>query len=83
LSGDTSEAVEASQIEGWRQMTAAHKAALISGLTQAAFDLALAGVRHRYPGRPPREHVLRLALLTLGADLAGRAYPEIDLLDPR
>jgi hypothetical protein len=31
----------------------------------------------------PDEHFLRLAIVTLGRDLARRAYPEIDALDLR
>jgi hypothetical protein len=77
LSADTAADVERMQVEGWRRMSAAEKAALISGLTQAAYDLALAGVRHRHPDASPREQFLRLALITLGHDLAIRTYPEI------
>ena len=83
LSFDTSLEIERQQIERWRNMSAAEKAAIVSGLTQAAYDLALAGVRHRYPNRSPREEFLRLAIVTLGADLARKAYPEIAVLDLR
>jgi hypothetical protein len=61
-------------------MSPAEKAAIVSGLTDASYDLALAGVRHRYPDASAREHFLRLALVTLGRDLAIRAYPEITAL---
>jgi hypothetical protein len=71
------------QVERWRQMSPAEKAAIVSGLTQAAYDLALAGIRSRYPDASPREQFLRLALITLGPDLARRAYPEIDATDLR
>ena len=77
LSLDTAPEVERLQIERWRQMSAAEKAAIVSGLTQAVFELALAGVRLRHPDASPREQFLRLALITLGPDLAQRAYPEI------
>ena len=80
LNDDTSLDIEQRQVEAWRRMTPAEKAALITGLTAAAFDLALAGVRHRYPGATEREHFLRLALITLGPDLARLAYPDIDAL---
>jgi hypothetical protein len=73
--------VERIQIERWRRMTPADKAAIVTGLTQAAFDLARAGVRHRYPNAGPREEFLRLAIVTLGADLARQAYPDIAALD--
>ena len=61
-------------------MSPAEKAAIVTGLTQAAHDLALAGVRARFPDASPREHFLRLALITLGPDLARQAYPEIATL---
>lgn len=70
------------QIEGWRQMSSEQKAAIVSGLTQTVFDLARAGVRHRYPNASPREQRLRLAVITLGHDLACRAFPDVALLDP-
>jgi hypothetical protein len=77
LSLDTSPEIERLQIDRWRQMSPAQKAAIASGLTRAVYDLALAGVRLRHPQAPAREHFLRLALITLGSDLASRAYPEI------
>lgn len=83
LAIDTSPEVERRQIEGWRRMSAAEKAAIVTGLTQAACELALAGVRARFPDASPHEHFLRLALITLGPDLAQQAYPEIAALDAR
>jgi len=61
-------------------MSPAQKADLITALSSAAREMALAGVRHRYPGASDREQFLRLAILTLGPELARRAYPEIDRL---
>lgn len=81
LGGDTTLEIERLQIEHWRQMSAAQKAAVVSGLTQAVYDLARAGVRHRYPTASPHEQFLRLAVVTLGPDLARKAYPEIATLD--
>jgi hypothetical protein len=80
LTADTSPDIERRQVAAWRAMTPAHKAELISALTRTAREMALAGVRHRFPGASPREHFLRLAMLTLGPDLARRAYPEIEHL---
>lgn len=80
LADDTSPDIEARQIEGWRAMMPAEKAALIAGLSRAAHDVALAGMRHRYPQASPREHFLRLAILTLGHELAVKAYPDISRL---
>lgn len=78
LSLDTSPEIERRQVERWRQMSPAEKAAIVSGLTQAVCDLALAGIRLRHPDASPREQFLRLALITLGPDLARQVHPEID-----
>jgi hypothetical protein len=43
--------------------------------------LSAAGVRHRYPNSSPREQFLRLAIITLGPELARAAYPDIERLD--
>jgi len=80
LALDTPEDVERRQIERWRAMSPAEKAGLVSSLTSATFALALAGVRHRHPSATAQEHFLRLAVITLGDELARRAYPEIDQL---
>jgi hypothetical protein len=77
LALDTPLEVEQRQIEQWRRMSAAEKAAIVSGLTQAAYALAFAGVRQRYPHADSREQFLRVAMITLGPDLARKAYPEI------
>ena len=59
-------------------MSTGEKARLISSLSSASRELALAGIRHRHPTASPREQFLRLAILTLGRELARQAYPEID-----
>jgi hypothetical protein len=81
LASDTAEAIEQRQIAQWRGMTAAQKAALVSGLTRTACELALAGIRHRFPHATPREQFLRLAVINLGPELARKVYPEIESLD--
>jgi hypothetical protein len=83
LALDTPADVERRQIESWRRMSAAEKAATITGLTRAAYAMTWAGVRHRHPGAPPREHFLRVALIVLGPDLACRAYPDAAGVIPR
>ena len=80
LADDTSLEIEARQVEGWRRMSVTEKAQLIASLSCAAREVALAGIRDRYPGASPREQFLRLAMLTLGAELARQAYPDIDRL---
>jgi hypothetical protein len=64
-------------------MTAAEKAATITGLTQAVYEMARAGIRQRYPNASSREQFLRLAIVSLGDDLARKAYPEISQTDLR
>lgn len=83
LSPDTAPEIEQRLYEGWRNMTPAQKARSISGLSQSVFACALAGVRHRHPEETERQHFLRLAVIVLGADLARRAFPEIDSLSVR
>jgi hypothetical protein len=80
LALDTSLEIERLQVERWRRMSPGEKAAIVSGLTQAAYDLALAGVRQRHPRAADREQFLRVAMITLGEDLARKAYPEITTL---
>lgn len=79
---DTSADVEQRQIEAWKRLSPADKAAMVRGLTSAVYALAMAGVRHRHPGASPREQFLRLAVVTLGPELAQQVYPEIAALEP-
>jgi hypothetical protein len=83
LSLDTSPAIEQMQVEAWRRMTPEEKAATVRGLTRATFALTLAGIRHRHPAASPQEQRLRLALITLGPELAVKAFPEIARLVER
>ncbi len=76
LNLDTSPEVERAQIEAWRRMPAAEKAALVSGLSRAAYAMAWAGVRQRFPEASPREQFLRVAFVVLGEELARLAYPD-------
>jgi hypothetical protein len=82
LAPDTPFDVERRQIEGWRRMSPAEKAAIVAGLTQSAYAMTLAGVRHRYPQASARECFLRVALITLGPSLASAAYPDAAALVP-
>ncbi len=76
LSLDTSPDIERRQIESWRRMSAAEKAAIVTGLTRAAYEMTSAGVRQRYPDASPRELFLRVAVIVLGPELACKAYPD-------
>ena len=76
LSLDTSPDIERRQVESWRQMSAAQKAAMVTGLTRAAYAMTSAGVRQRHPDASSREQFLRVAVIVLGPDLARLAYPD-------
>jgi hypothetical protein len=76
LSDDTTAAAEDLQVRRWQEMTAEEKGALITGLSRAAAAMTVAGIRHRHPSASEREIFVRYAILTLGADLACRAYPD-------
>jgi hypothetical protein len=81
LSLDTPPDVEQRQIEAWRGMTPAEKISLVVRMTANVRQLALAGIRRRYPNAPPREQQLRLLQLLYGDELARAAFPELDRLD--
>ena len=63
-------------------MTADRKLLVSLQMSKTVRELALAGVRSRFPNAEPREQLLRLAIVMLGRDLAAAAYPEISALDP-
>ncbi len=58
-------------------MSSVEKARAVDSLNCAVRQLALAGIRLRHPDASEREIFLRYAVLTLGRELAVRAYPEI------
>ncbi len=62
-------------------MSPTDKGLLITQLTNSSIEMARAGIRARYPDAQELEVRLRLAVLTLGRDLACRAYPDAALLD--
>ena len=73
------------QIALWRCMSPLEKLQLVGGLTRASRDMCLAGIRLRNPGASEREVAYQFALITLGAELTARAYPEaapVQGLDP-
>lgn len=53
---DTASAIEAMRSTGFRQMTPAQKFALAGALTRNVRQLALAGIRLRYPGIDEQYH---------------------------
>jgi hypothetical protein len=74
LSSDTAPDVEEMQIERLRGMSVSRKLALVGQMNRAVKDLALAGLRQRYPDDTPDQRRRRLATLLLGSELATRVY---------
>lgn len=62
-------------------MTAERKLLVSLQMSKTVRELALAGVRSRFPNAEPHEQLLRLAVVMLGPELAVAAYPEIAALD--
>ena len=83
LSADTNADIEQRQIARWREMSSVEKLALVSAASIATRQLAEAGIRARYPEASDREQFLRLAMLTLGPELARAAHPDAAALPLR
>lgn len=58
-------------------MSMAEKAELTAGLTQAARDLAEAGLRARHPGASEEELRCRFVALLYGREIAERLFDEV------
>ena len=71
---DTHPAVERFQIELMRQAPSWRKLALVGELNRTVKELALVGLRQRYPQASEGELRRRLADLVLGPELAMQAY---------
>jgi len=82
LSSDTTLDAEQRQVARWQAMSSVEIAQLVESASQAARELALAGLRARHPEASARELVARLARITLGPELATRVYPELAGLAP-
>ena len=84
LSADITVEIEARQVEAWRRLSPAERLQMVSDAYRAVTDLALAGIRRRYPHASERDCFLRLAAIRLGVDVTRRIYPEAaGLLDLR
>jgi hypothetical protein len=76
---DTSGDAERVQIEILRSMPSWRKFQLWNDLNMAMRQVALAGLRERFPSATPQELRRRLATILLGPELATQAYgPEPD-----
>jgi hypothetical protein len=74
LFSDTSPDSERVQIEILRSMPAWRRWQLLEDLIVTTRELALAGLRERFPHAGPRELHRRLATLLLGTELATKVY---------
>lgn len=73
-SRDTSLDADDVQFEILRRMTPVERAALMTELTLAVQDLAMAGMRARHPNASDDELRLRLAVHRLGADTVRKVW---------
>ena len=73
-SPDTDPKTEKVWLEMLRAAPPAKKCAMITALHQAAEELALAGLRRRYPHADERELKLRLGALRLGRETMIRVF---------
>ena len=71
---DTHPEMEALQIKLLREAPPWRKMEMLVSLNASAQELALAGLRRRYPEASPSELRRRLADLLLGEDLARKVY---------
>jgi len=78
LNADTAPEVQHIQVDLWRKMSSLEKAQVVKQVSRSVRELSLAGIRQRHPSASARECLLRYAQITLGRELAGRAYPEAD-----
>ena len=76
LTRDTSIEAERAQVELWRRMSPLEKLRAVTETTRTVLELSRAGIRLRHPQASDDECNLRLAILTLGRDLACQVYPE-------
>jgi hypothetical protein len=78
LAEDTSPEAERVLIALWREASPARKVELISSANRMSRELALCGLRMRFPTESPERLQRRLADLWLGVDLAAKAYGPLD-----
>ncbi len=74
LNMDTSPEVEAVLFKLWRETTARRKLEMMDGLNRTVRQLALAGLRSRFPNASPDELHRRLADIVLGEAVANQVY---------
>lgn len=75
---DTSPSMEALQVQLLRTAPSWQKMQMLAGLNASARNLALTGLRQRFPSAGEAELRRRLADLLLGTDLARKVFGEVD-----
>jgi len=74
---DTSPDAERVQFQIWRAMPAWRKLELVAQMNETVRELAMLGLRERYPNATPAELKRRYADLILGEELAERVYGKL------
>ena len=74
MNWDTTPEAEAVLLKLWRETPAWRKLEVMEGLNRTARQLALAGLRQRFPKASPQELHRRLAAILLGEEVASLVY---------
>ena len=77
MNWDTTPEAEAILFKLWREAPAWRKLEIMEGLNRSARQLALMGLRQRFPDAFDEELRWRLAVITLGKELATRVYGSV------
>lgn len=77
MNRDTTPEAEAVLVRLWRETPGWRKWEMMEELNRAARELALAGLRRRYPEATPPELRRRLADLLLGPELAAQVFGSV------
>ena len=75
---DTHPKMEALQIKLLRETPPWRKMEMLAELNKAARELALAGLRQRYPEADENKLLRYLGNMLLGEDIAGRVFAELE-----
>lgn len=82
LAEDTSPEAEQVLLKLLRQASPARKLEMIASANRASRELALCGLKMRFPNNSPAQLRRRLASLCLGEELAWKAYGPLPLDEP-
>jgi hypothetical protein len=74
MNWDTTPEAEAVLFKLWRETPGWRKLEMMEGLNRAARQLALIGLRQRFPDISPEDLQRHLAAMALGEELATRVY---------